>query len=310
MYAHGKREIEGDSVPFLLSVNAAQFKVFAAMFRDEDQVKIAPTPTGISITSGTARVHLTKLLDLREDDLVMPRPESAMYIARMPAGTLIGEVDAASAFVSTSNTQPAFQGVRLDFAEKDGMYVSAYDGSGAFYRSYLPIKLRAEKPGHITLPWDDFLKGARLIGDGTVTLIKDKHDAVYLLNKRALFRTTVLMVTWPDITKLTEHRNSTHFKVDSGQLRDLVNSARALGSEMGVDVTESKGRVLFKTESEAGAFRTSVRGHITTALRYDVETLAKVVKLGPVLDFYVPEKNYEPTIVQCDDRKCWILTRV
>jgi len=308
-YAHGRREAEGDAKPFLLSVNAGQFKTFAAMFRDEDQIRINPTETGLSISSANSRVHMTRNVDIREDDLNVPSANEAEFAVKLSASTLISEVEAASAFISTSHVQPIFQGVRLDFNE-DGLRVTAYDGSSTFYQSHIKARVKADAPGYITLPWEDFLKGARLIGDGTATLIKSKKEAVYIFNKTALFRTSILVGKWPDTSKLTEQRNTTHFKVDAAQLRDLVNSAKALVSDRSIEVEENKGRVLFKTESEFGSFVTSIRGHLTAPLKYDVESLGKVVKLGPVLDFYVPEQAWEPTIVECDDRRCWIMTRV
>ena len=308
MYARGSRAATGDGAEFSISVNANQFKTLALMFNDEDNARLERGKTGLRIRSKSSDALLREWGEEAEDDLRERKEYDLM--AGLPADSLQSEVEAAAGFTSDSHLRPAFTGILFDFNGK--MSLIASDGNSAFYTSETTAKTSGK--GSFIVPTEDFLLGSRLVTGGNARVYKPKgQDAVVIYNNRAVFRSTLIIAPWPDTQKIMKERPSTHFKIEAAQLRNLVSAVKSLdhpGNDPFIEVSSAKGRVFFKTSSHAGSFSTSVKGTITETLHYMPESMAKVIKLGPVLDFYVPEKAYEPTIVECGQRRCWILTRI
>lgn len=306
MYAKGLRKETGDGADFSVSINANQFKTLALMFSDDDNVLLDRSKTGLVIKSRYTNASLREWGERGDVDDLMPK-NAPELIAALPADSLQSEIDAAAGFASDSQLRPALTGIRFSF---DGaLTLTATDGDTAFYVSTTHAKTKGK--GDFIVPTEDFLRGARLVTGGNVRVYKpNNHGAVVIYNNRSVFRSVLINAPWPDLTDLMKKRPTAHFQVEAAQLRNLVSGAKALGSGPDINVVPAKGRVVFKTESDSGNFSTAVKGNLTNSLRYGVESMAKVIKLGPVLDFYVPEKAYEPTIVECGDRRCWILTRI
>lgn len=309
MYARGSRSTDSDGVEFETSVNANQFKTLALMFSDEETVKLTPQPSnkGLRIISRGSSALFHQWGEVEDGPIISRKVELG---AALPASSLVEEIEAASSFVSDSHLRPALMGIRFEFATDGVLVFMASDGNSAFYLA--GTKAKTKGTGAFVVPAEDFLLGARLVADKTVSVYKPQGEqAVIMTSKNASFRSSLIAAPWPELRNIMHSpRAAASFKVESAQLRNLVSGAKALGSGPDIEVSETKGRIMFKTESEAGSFSTTVQGAFEGSMRYGVDSMAKVIKLGPVLDFYVPSKPEQPTVVEAGTRKCWILTRV
>lgn len=312
-YARGMRQVEvsdDELPPFSLSLNAAQFKAIASMFPDDESVAIKLGPRRVTLRSTSSNASLNQWGEA--DDESFPefdRGQVAMGI-QVDADALIAEIEVASDFASESYLHAALTGIRLAF--NDDLNVMTYDGGQALFESSVPVKRKLKASGTIIVPRQDFVIGCKLAAEGDTWLFKmADSEAVVIRSKNALFRCVLQAGVWPDVSRIMQQSNQTHFQVDAAQIKNLVAGANALKSEPDVHVRPEKGgRISFSTESEAGKFSTIVKGNLETELRYDKTLLGKVTKLGPVLDFYAPDKAYEPTVIEEGIRKCWIVTRI
>lgn len=303
-YARGVRYAQADVPDFSISVNAGRFKVLASMFLEEDTVAVRHLGTRLGLSSKTSQASLQQWGE--ESDPPAFDRDNVEFVARLKAATFIGEIEAAQEFTAESVLRPALTGIRLDFQDK--LRVTAFDGFGALYESEVSAKIRGE--GAMIVPTADFVLGARLIADGDIIVVKPKgQQAAILYNSKALFRSSLIALPWPETSSIQRFDQQTQFKVEAFQIRNLVAGAKALESGPDIEVKAQKGHVLFSAESEAGAFTTAVKGALNAPLRFDAATLAKVTRLGPVLDFFVPDSPNLATRVESEHRKAWIMTR-
>ena len=305
MYARGVRRGQGDAPDFSISVNAAQFKTMASMFDDDDTVVIRRDPEGLVMRSRSSNAQLRAWGD--ETDYPEFDRRNAELVARLPANTLISEIDAAQDFTGESLLRPALTGIRLDF-ESPHLLFTATDGFTSLYRASVDATVKGA--GSIVVPAADFALGAKLIGDGDATIVKPKgENAVIIYNSHALFRSSLIALEWPNLDDVMATKLGARFQVDAAQVRNLVAGAKALGSEPDVLVKPQRGYVLFETSSESGGFTTASKGAIDFEMRFGADVLAKLVKLGSVLSFRAPAVNLKPTLVTSEHRSCWIMMR-
>jgi len=310
-YARGSRTSPFDGADFELSISASRFKVIAQMFSDDEEIKCGSVPGGLRLQSNSINTLLRTWGEMR--DFPEIDTKAIKYAARIPTADLIAEIETASGFVSDSAARPQLQGVRLNFYP-DALHVYAFDGAGALYRSV--IKCRTKGEGSVIVPTQDFLLGARLLGDGNAVIVvpNDGTDAVAMYNDHALFRSSVLAGTWPEIAGITMPRRTVStFNVEAATMRNLVASAKAF--ESGPDILVGpagniKGKVRFRISSESGAFAVTVKGDLMLDVRYDVNTLGKAGRLGPVLSLAIPGSQNEPTLIKSEHRSCWVVTRI
>lgn len=309
-YARGWRTIAiPESFDFEVSVSASRFKAIVAMFSEDDDVELRVLDSGLRLRTQSSNALLTYWGEV--DDFAEIDKKQIELAARMPTSLLIEELTAAAAFVSDSQTQPALTGINLTFGAGAGLKIMAFDGGGALYASNVEAKVKGA--GSITVPTQDFLVGARLIQTGEVIIAKPKgQDAIALYNPDlgSLFRSSAIIVPYPDVSTVMKPLRRQSFDVNSGMIRNLVLSAKVLDGGPDISVASRGGRVYFGSRGEAGTFTVSTKGEIDAKLHYDAETLDKVTKLGPVLKFSVPARPGQPTLVESDHRKCWVVTRV
>lgn len=313
-YVRGYRTdaIKEDFLEFTASVSALRFKTIVGMFSDEDDVRVTVVEEGLRIRSRSSDAVLTQWGEIAE----VPEydEDDAELMVLLPARQVIEEIETAAEFVSDSQKNQATTGIRMTFS-KAGIQLMAYDGAGALYQS--TIETRVKGRGSIIVPTQDFLRGARLVGEGDCRIVKPNGaDAVVLAGERALFRAATFATPWPDVSEIIAQRPGRSFQVESYMLRNLVTSAKTLDGGPDISVRANKGHVLFSSESESGSFTVAARGEIDKPLVYDAETLGKVTRLGPMLKFSVPQEAERATIVELNQkdlrnhRKCWVLTRV
>lgn len=314
LYAYGDRVVRGTKTePFTAHINAAQFKALAAMFVEDDEVRLSYDPKrGVSLSS---KQTATTLKEWGEavDHLSPPDLKSLEMQCSISGPALASELETALDFVSESHTRPAFTGIRLAW-QRSAMRVMAYDGVAALYLSIVP-DIEVKGQAELILPAKDIALGGKLIAENAPkkTMIEKPkgEEALYIYNAKSLFRSPTVRAEWPNTSELTaEMQESTSFDVESAQIKNLTAGVRVFGAGPDIDVSEIKGRVLFQSRSDMGSFTTAVRGSLKAPLKYDAETLSKVTKLGPVLRFHVPDQPYKPTIVQAGHRKCWVQTRI
>ena len=306
-YARGKRRAEYDGKPFEISVSASRFKAIAGMFAsDDEEIRLEPIGDSLRVSSRVLRVTLQQwgapsdapLLDTSNIELA----------GRMPAGELISEVETAIAFVSDSQMRQELTGIRLDFM-RGALRIMAYDGAAVAFESTIPMKTRGE--GTILVPSQDFLLGARLIATGDAIIAKPQDaPAIAIYNDTSLFRSSALSGSWPDLSRLFAKRKTARFQVEAATIRNICAAAKAFESGPDVRVTPVGELIRFDIESESGKFTAAVKGSISSPLIYDVDALSKAVRIGAVLNFDVPSEAWEPTVISCDRRKCWVVTRV
>lgn len=304
-YARGLRRTQTDAQDFSISISAARFKTLASMFSDEEDVLIKPVDNALGMATRSTSTRLQRWGE--ESEFPSFDRDAVDFAARLPANVLISEIDAAQEFTAESMLRPALTGIRLDF--QDRLKISAFDGFGALFESVVKARIKGE--GTIIVPTDDFILGAKLVADGDAVVVKPKgQQAVVIYNSKALFRSSLIVSAWPDITAIKETETPIHFKVDASQIRNLAAGAKALESGPDIEVSQQGSRILFSARSEAGAFTTAVKGKLQQPLRYDAATLSKAVKLGPVLDFHAPIRPDSPTRIESEHRRCWIMTRI
>lgn len=310
-YARGYRQSAYDGTGAIYnSVSAARFKAMASLFEDDESVDILPgsdgSGVGVILRSQRSRSVVTGWGEPTEPpDLSITQAE---LTARMPTAEFLSEFEIAASFAAKSQVRPSLEGVRITFT-KNRLLLTAYDGAGALYISR--IRARVQGSGSMIVPTADFLQGAKLVGDGDIIITKPANlDAVILQNDRAFFRSGLIVDQWPDMRSVTETEHATEFTVEAAQVRNIVAASKALNGALDVSVTQRGRFVLFATEGEGGSFTVAVNGEVKAReLFYDVNTLDKAIRLGPVLTFAVAASPHNPTLVSSEHRRCWIMTR-
>lgn len=306
-YARGVRRAQADTPDFSISVSALRFKGLAAMFSEEDSVLVRRGDRFLTLRSKTTDAKLME--SSQESEYPDFNRDNVELAARLPAAALISEIEVAQEFCAESMLRPAFTGIHLEFLPGI-LRITASDGFTAVYQAEVPARVKGR--GWIVVPTADFLLGSRLIADGDAVIAKPKGENVVIIyNGKALFRSSVIAAVWPSLDWLDLQDPKNHLVVDASQIRNLVAGAKALSSGPEVTVYSQKGHVLFASQSEAGEFTTAIKGTLPASpMFFDAETLAKLVRLGPVLDFFVPNEPQLPSRVEADHRKAWITTRV
>lgn len=307
IYANGSRTVEGqDEGDWELSVSASQFKALAAMYDDDDSIRAVITGDALRLSSRTMTTTLRRWGE--RNDPVEIDAEDVRIAARISAPVLLSELDAAMGFVSDSNYMPALTGIRLDFGKR--LRILAFDGVQALFQSTLRARITGK--GSLIVPTQDFILGARLVNeDDAVIAQPNDTDHIALFNSGSLFRSSLMAGLWPDVSRVIAKRDyPSTFNVEAATIRNLVAGAKALDSGPDIYVRPTRGHVIFGLEGESGKFAVAVPGSVAQPLRYDVDTLGRVVKLGSVLTFHVPKAPDEPTLIESEHRRCWVVTRV
>lgn len=315
MYARGLRRGEAGTPDFSISISAVQFKDLAAMFTDEESVAMIRNEAGLLMQSRHSHATLRQWGE--ESEFPTFDRSAVDFAARLPANVLISEIDAAQEFTAESMLRPALTGIRLVFgdvampkgkAERNKLHIEASDGFAVLFQADVDATVKGE--GELVVPTSDFILGARLTADGDAILLKPRGEqAVVIYNATALFRSSLIAAPWPNIDRIVNVTHTSRLQVEAAQVRNLTAGVKTLGSGPEVSVTNKKGRVEFRTESEAGSYSTTVKGKVDVPMRYGAEYLSKLVKLGPVLDFNVPAVADDPTLVVSEHRRCWIMPR-
>lgn len=321
-YARGYRQYTvepKDAGEFEISVSANRFKTLAGMFADTESVTVEPQEGGLSLRAPNFRAELATWGEAGDPPEVDRK--ALEFTATLNADELISEIDSASEFTADSYLRQALTGLWLEFKPKT-LIIRAFDGFGALYESKIEAEITGK--GVMVVPTDDFRQGARLIGSGKVVIGKPQgEDAVVLYKlreaddvkdarKTALFRSSIYATDWPDIGPIMKPRDPVaEFTVERTQVRNLITSAKVLETGPDIDLRpRGKNNIEFSAQSEAGRFTATVKGNLPNAIKYDRDAIAKVLTLGLQLDFAIPSKPNEPTLVTADQRRCWIVTRV
>ena len=304
-YAAGYRSAKvSDLSDFALSVSASQFKTFASMFGDDEPLVMRLGKKVLALKSKHLSIELAEIGQLAEPPTHDGKFETA---AKMNANILAAEIDIASAFTSSTFSKQQLTGIQLVFS-KDLVRINVFDGLSLLYEAR--ISTDTYKAGAVVVPKEDFLLGARLADTDRVTFGPVGSGTVVIRSKNSLFRSSTFASDWQDTSSITADREyATSFQIESAQIRNLTAGAKALDTSPDVNVIGKRG-VTFTAESEAGSFEVSCKGEIKTPVRYYRDSLAKLVKLGPILTFHVPAKPSEPTLVEAEHRRCWMVTRI
>jgi len=310
-YAAGYRQAAYTGDAFTLSVSAGRFKAIANMFDADDEVSCTIVDAGDNPGLRLRSKRMTSTL--REfgqpTDAPDGRIDDAEFSVRLLAQELISEIEIANTF--TLERHPVLMGIKLSFA-KSGLTLHASDSTSVLYEGNL--RVRTEGTGSIVIPAQEALLGARLVGDGDVTVFKLRDsDAIIFKGETALFRSSAIAGDWPDMRDVLKTSNMTgSLVIEAAALRNIVDGSRVLDAGPDVDVKQGNAEnVILSVGAEAGSFAIAAKGSITAVrLRYDRTALARVVKLGSELAFTIPDKNYRPTLITSERRKCWVMTRI
>jgi len=315
-YAGGKRIAEYQGDTFLLSVSAGRFKTLVSMFDADDEVQCAVVGTegdpGLRLRSKRMTTTL-RIWGQAAGEPVAIKRRDAEFAFRMPVGELISELEIASAFIAETAAHGALmQGIKFDL-DNGRLRLLASDRVSVLYES--AIRVSGEGQGSVVLPAQDALLGARLVAEGDVIIAKGRDsDIVSFQGGNALFRSATFAGEWPDMSRVTQKRKAAStLTIESAALRNIVDGSKALDTGPDVDVNQGRnGRgAVLSIAGESGSFAVAVEGTLQTPrLRYDRAALSRVVKMGSVLTFNATEKNFEPTLITSEHRRCWVMTRI
>lgn len=301
---------------FEVSLSATRFRQLANLFPDEVDVTIVLQKDELVLRSREANVRMQRWGDVTPETDVVPEDISkvkAELRARIPLAALLTEMDIASTYVADSSLRPALTGIKLDFAKGNRLYVTAFDGFGLLFKSELEA-LRVQGVGSVIVPGLDFPLGLRLIqsdGDAVILKLADSDKVIiYTPAVSAYFNCALINSAWPDLHEVEEMQPvGTNITLTGDQIRALAASGRAFETKE-VSLSANNGRSAFSLESEAGGYSSRVKGNVAATMQYDLESLAKVAKLGDRIDLTVPPTSAAPTIAVAGTRRCWVVARI